>query len=178
MNPNRSRRQFLVHGIAVSTTALLLPRAATAQEAKPTATRPIPKRKPPISLEMVRDYVIAGHGKFDKVKELLAKEPGLINATYDWGGGDFETALGGAAHTGHREIALYLLKHKARMDLFCAAMLGQLEIIKTVLAIWPEVLAVPGPHGIPLVEHARQGGKEAKPVYDFLKAQLEREKKG
>jgi hypothetical protein len=158
--------------MALTVATITVPTRTLAQDPQPT--KPVPKRKPPISLEMVRDFVIAGHGKFDKVKELLAKEPGLINATYDWGGGDFETDLGGAAHTGKRDIALYLLKNKARMDLFCAAMLGQLEIVQTVLTIWPEALMVPGPHGIPLLEHARQGGKEAKPVHDFLKALVEK----
>ena len=35
---------------------------------------------------------------------LLDEQPGLLNATWDWGGGDFETALGGAAHMGRRDI--------------------------------------------------------------------------
>src|SRR5580700_7626770 len=49
----------------------------------------------------------------------------LVYAARDWGGGDWETALGGASHTGHREIALYLLSQGARIDSYCAAMLGE-----------------------------------------------------
>ncbi len=30
----------------------------------------------------------------------VAAQPALLNAAWDWGGGDFETALAGAAHRG------------------------------------------------------------------------------
>ena len=81
-------------------------------------------------------------------------QPALINATWDWGGGDWETALGGASHMGNKPIAEYLLAHGARMDVFCATMLGKTEILKAFLADNPKVVALKGPHGIPLVRHA------------------------
>jgi len=31
------------------------------------------------------------------IKKLLEREPLLLNASIDWGGGDWETALGGAS---------------------------------------------------------------------------------
>jgi hypothetical protein len=51
-------------------------------------------------------------------------------------------------------------------------MLGRLEIIQAVLAAFPDVLHVPGPHGIPLVQHARAGSEEAAPVTAFLEGLL------
>ncbi|MGZ9224325.1 MAG: hypothetical protein ACXW4M_02090 [Anaerolineales bacterium] len=53
----------------------------------------------PAALEttLVQEFVIAAHGNLERTQELLAQESGLINACWDWGGGDFETALGGAA---------------------------------------------------------------------------------
>jgi hypothetical protein len=96
----------------------------------------------------------------------------LVNATWDWGGGAFETALGGAAHTGQREIALYLLEHGARLDLFAAAMLGKLEIVKSAVTDNPQIIHVPGPHGIPLLVHARMGGETAEPVLAYLESIL------
>lgn len=48
------------------------------------------------------------------VQELLAQEPALINNAWDWGGGDWETGLGAAAHMGRHDIANYLLKNGAR----------------------------------------------------------------
>ena len=60
------------------------------------------ERPPALDGDKVREFVIAGHGNLDRVKEMLAEEPGLINAAWDWGGGDFETALGGAARSDSR----------------------------------------------------------------------------
>jgi hypothetical protein len=118
--------------------------------------------------ERVREFVIAAHRSLEEVKTLLGHEPSLANATWDWGGGDFETVLGGAAHTGQREIALYLLDHGARLDLFAAAMLGKLEIVTAAVSDNPHIIHVPGPHGIPLLVHARMGGEPAAAVLAYL----------
>jgi hypothetical protein len=117
---------------------------------------------------MVESFVSKAHGDFEGVQALLAEEPALVNATWDWGGGDFETALGAAAHMGRRDIALFLLERGARIDVFAAAMLGETEIVRAVLAAHPEARDVPGPHGIPLIEHARAGGDEAREVLELL----------
>jgi hypothetical protein len=119
---------------------------------------------------LVQEFVGNAHGNLDRVKELLTQEPALINANWDWGGGDFETALGAASHMGRRDIANYLLENGARLDLFAAAMLGNLEIVRAVLNAYPAAINVPGPHGIPLIEHARAGGEEAKAVLEFLES--------
>ena len=127
-------------------------------------------KKPALEASLVQDFVGNAHGDLDRVRELLAQEPALINSTWDWGGGDFETGLGAAAHMGRRDIALYLLERGARLDLFAAAMLGNLEIVKAALDIYPATLDVPGPHGIPLIAHAQVGGNEAIQVYEYLKS--------
>ena len=127
-------------------------------------------KKPALEASLVQDFVGNAHGDLDRVKELLAQEPALINSTWDWGGGDFETGLGAAAHMGRSDIALYLLEHGARLDLFAAAMLGNLEVVKATLDVYPAALDVPGPHGIPLITHAQAGGKEAIEVYEYLKS--------
>jgi len=103
------------------------------------------------------------------VKAMLAEEPNLINGAIDWGNGDFETALGGASHMGRRDIAEYLLEHNARLDIFAATMLGKLDIVKAAVAAFPNIVQVPGPHGIPLIVHAEKGGPAAKDVLEFLR---------
>ena len=118
--------------------------------------------------KLVEEFVGVSHGNFERVKELLAQESALINATWDWGGGDFETALGAASHMGNKAIANFLLEHGARIDIFAAAMLGKLEIVKAALSIYPDAIDIPGPHGIPLTDHAEAGGEEAKAVLDYL----------
>ena len=127
-------------------------------------------KKPALEAKLVEEFVGKAHGNFDRIKELLTQEPGLVNATWDWGGGDFETALGAAGHMGRKDIANYLLEHGARLDIFVAAMLGKLEIIKAALSAYPEAIDIPGPHGIPLIEHASAGGDEARAVLEFLES--------
>ena len=128
------------------------------------------EKKAALEITHVQEFVGKSHGDLDRVKELLAKEPALINASWDWGGGDWETGLGAAAHMGRKDIANYLLAHGARLDLFAAAMLGKIEIVKAVLSIYPEAKNTPGPHGIPLLAHAEAGGEEARAVAEYLKS--------
>ncbi len=124
--------------------------------------------KPTLDLTLVEEFVGVSHGKFERVKELLAQEPALINATWDWGGGDFETALGAASHMGNKAIANFLLENGARIDIFAAAMLGKLDIVKAILLAYPDAIDIPGPHGIPLIDHAEVGGEDAKAVVEYL----------
>ena len=124
--------------------------------------------KPALDAKLVEEFVGVSHGNFERVKELLVQEPALINATWDLGGGDFETALGAASHMGNKAIANYLLEHGARIDIFAAAMLGKLEIVKAALLAYPDAIDIPGPHGIPLIDHAEAGGEDAKSVVEYL----------
>lgn len=125
-------------------------------------------RKPALAASLVEEFVGKAHGDLARVKELLAQQPALINACWDWGGGDFESALGAAAHTGRKEIANFLLDNGARLDLFAAAMLGKLELVRAALAAHPGAVRTPGPHGIPLLAHAKMGGDDARGVVELL----------
>jgi len=128
-----------------------------------------PEHHPQFDRARVKRFVIAGHGNLAAVQAMLAEEPNLINGAIDWGNGDFETALGGASHMGRRDIAEFLLEHNARMDVFAATMLGKLDIVKAAVVAFPDVVHVPGPHGIPLIVHAEKGGPAAKDVLEFLR---------
>jgi hypothetical protein len=123
---------------------------------------------PQLDPTKVQALVANAHGDLEIVRSLLAEEPRLVNASWDWGGGDWETGLGAAAHMGRRDIALLLLESGARLDLFAAAMLGDLEVVRATLATYPEMRAALGPHGIPLIEHARSGGDQAEAVLELL----------
>ena len=131
------------------------------------------ERPVPLDAELVREFVGAAHVDLVQVKKMLAAQPALVNATWDWGEGDWESALGGAAHMGEREIALYLLSQGARLDLYAAAMLGELDVVRAILSSFPESLHTPGPHGIPLLTHAQAGGDAAAPVVAFLGSLLQ-----
>ncbi|HEY2980117.1 MAG TPA: hypothetical protein VGJ22_02965 [Anaerolineales bacterium] len=126
------------------------------------------EKKEPLDPQMVAEFVRYAHADLERVQEMLAEEPTLVNAAWDWGGGDWETGLGGAAHMGRHDIAVFLLEHGARLDLFAAAMLGRLDVVKAALNAFPEARTIAGPHGITLLAHAQAGGDEAKAVVDFL----------
>jgi hypothetical protein len=125
-------------------------------------------RLPQIDAALVQQFVLHAHGDLAKVRELLEQEPELVNASWDWGSGDWETGLGAAAHMGAREIALFLLERGARLDLFAAAMLGYTHVVRAMLDARPELRDARGPHGIPLLVHAQKGGDEAREVVELL----------
>src|SRR5438477_11511238 len=110
---------------------------------------------------LVQAFVGNAHSDVDAVRAALTDEPPLVNAAWDWGGGDWETALGAAAHMGRRDIAELLLAHGARLDIFAAAMLGEVDVVRTILAAHRELRHALGPHGIPLRAHAEAGGEQA-----------------
>ena len=128
----------------------------------------MPKRPPALPADLVRDFVQKAHADLAATKSMLAEQPALLNATWDWGGGDFESAIGGAGHMGSRDIAEFLISQGARFDVFVAAMLGKMEIVRAAVAAWPDVVQSKGPHGISLLRHARGGGDHAKEVAEFL----------
>lgn len=118
-------------------------------------------RAEPLDRELVQKFVVAAHRDLDAVKQMLTAEPHLVNATWDWGAGDFETALGGASHMARPDIARLLLESGARMDVFCAAMLGKLDVVRTCIDDNPAIVQVKGPHGISLLRHAELARQEA-----------------
>ena len=116
-----TRKNFLGKLLLTSSGILTLPslvKAAPEEEKKP------------LDLKMVKEFVGQAHRNMDRVKELYEEEPQLIFAAWDWGGGDFELGIGSASHVGYKELALFLLEKGAPMNLFTAAMLGKIEIVK------------------------------------------------
>ncbi len=153
-----SRRTILTAGISFGSLALV-PKLARAQ-----ATDKPPK----LPEDLVHDFVVAAHVDLEKTQKLLEEHPRLLNATWDWSNGDFEMAIGGAGHMGRRDIAQYLISKGGRYDLFVAAMMDEVEIVKPILTAHPDLLHSKGPHGIPLKVHAEHG--KAERVLEFLKS--------
>lgn len=132
------------------------------------ATPIMAQRPEPLDPKIVQEFVRFGHFDFESVKTKLIETPALLNATTDWGAGDFETALGGASHMGRKDIVAFLLSKGARMDIFTAAMMGYTDLVVSMCTKHSELLNSKGPHGITLLMHAQKGGDEAKPIIDFL----------
>jgi hypothetical protein len=157
------RRHFISTSLAASA-AFSVPALFAEENRSPAIASPTPKplaepnRRPPQDLELVKAFVGAGHGNLEQVKALLVQEPKLVLASWDRGGGDWESALQGASHTGNRAIALYLLEHGARIDAFCAAALGFRAVVLALLQAEPATATTKGPHGLTLLYHAAIGG--------------------
>lgn len=116
---------------------------------------PLFYRYPGINDTLASGIVGASHGNFDKVKELVNSRPELAGASWDWGFGDWETALGAASHVGRRDIAEFLMSHGARPDIFTYAMMGMLKSVQEIIETVPGIQTHGGPHGITLLQHAK-----------------------
>ncbi len=117
---------------------------------------------------LVREVVGAAHRDLERVQELVERRPALVRASMDWGFGDWETCIDAASHVGNRTIAEFLITNGARPTLFTAAMLGQLDVVRACVAARPSIVRNPGPHGLTLMWHARQGGSDAAAVVEYL----------
>ena len=171
ITPQPTRRFVLTRtmtGIFAAFAAPVLAQTKPAPQPSPPAAQ---KRPDPLRPTLVREFVGKAHADLTATKAMLAETPTLLNATWDWGGGDFEMGIGGAGHMGNRDIAEFLISQGGRMDIFVAAMLGQLDVVKAILAAYPSLLQSKGPHGIPLMSHAKKGGAPAEPVVAFLESQ-------
>lgn len=116
---------------------------------------PLFYRYPSMNDTMASGIVGAAHANFDKVKELLSQRPELAGASWDWGFGDWETALGAASHVGRRDIAELLMSHGARPDIFTFTMMGMLKAVQEIIETVPGIQSHTGPHGITLLQHAK-----------------------
>jgi len=116
------------------------------------------EQKLPPSADMIREFVIAGHGNLPKVKEMLAANPELLNASHRWGDNDNETAIQASAQVGNAAVAEFLLGKGAPLEICTAAMLGKFEIVKNELSRDPSQANALGAHGIPLLPHSVWSG--------------------
>lgn len=158
-NTSLSRKDFLSTGLVTAASFLLVPQVVPAAQ---------PEKPPALAAEMVREFVKVAHSDVGKVQKMLEEQPLLLNAAWDWGGGDFETAIGAAGHTGQKETAHYLLEKGARTDLFVLTMLGKTDIVTATLTAYPALLHSAGPHGFTLLHHAEKGGKDAEELFTYL----------
>lgn len=111
-----------------------------------------------LSPERVREFVIASHGDFGKVRRMLSEDPELLTSGHPWSESDLETPIQAAAQMGNVEIAEYFLEKGAPLEICTAAMLGQKDDVERLLADDPSQIQATGAHGIPLLTHAALSG--------------------
>jgi len=156
------RKKFIVE-VAGSAAALVVASNKVAGQVMAT------QEPAPLPTSLVKEFVIAGHGNFPKVQDMLKDTPNLIYAKFDWGNGDYEAAIEGAGHVGNKDIANFLLDAGDRVTLYVLTMLGKTELVKPVLEAYPHLINAKGPHGFTLLHHAQAGGKDAEELYVYLK---------
>ena len=159
-----NRKSFLQQ-VAIGTGGLVAAPYLLSGQTNPMKNLP---KADPLPAEKVKEFVSAGHNNLDKVKSLLLEFPTLLYATWDLGGGDFETALEGAGHVGNKPIANYLIRLGARTNLFVLTMLGKTTIVKSYLEAFPEYISARGPHGFTFLHHAQRGGDDAKELLEYF----------
>jgi hypothetical protein len=157
-----NRKNFL---FTVASSAAGLTLVSTKIFSQTTAQQDPP---PQIPVNVVKDFVGAGHRDLGKVQSMITEYPNIVHCTYDWGNGDFESAIEGAGHVGNRPIAEYLINNGSRVTLFALAMLGKNDLVKPVLEAFPKLVFANGPHGFTLLHHAKLAGKEGEELYNYL----------
>ncbi len=152
-----SRRTALKGSILglLSTSIPFIAKSSIATDQQLTSIRKPHIGYPAISDEVVREVVGKSHFDLDRVKELVDQRPELARSTWDWGFGDFESALGAASHVGRRDIVDYLLSKGATPNLFTYAVMGAHDIVKGMIEFTPGIQKIYGPHGISLLSHAK-----------------------
>src|SRR5215467_7419110 len=139
--PVFSRRTILLSSWPLLVAPAAAAGAAVQQQGGSTSTSPSPaaisESFPTQDQDLVKEMVTVAHGNVARVKELVGRHQTLAKAAYDWGYGDWESALGAASHVGNREIAEFLIANGARPTIFSAAMLGQLDVVKAFIAAAP-----------------------------------------
>jgi len=164
-----TRRSFLV-GLSAAAAAGVAGAPARSFAANEAAAPAVGDGMPRVDLAAVESFVGVAHRDAAEVLRMVERQPALARASWDWGFGDWETALGAAAHMGRRDIAEIVLAHGAEPTLCSAAMLGQLDVVKAIVAARPGVQGGRGAHGITLLSHARAGGKDAEAVVAYLES--------
>ncbi|MEO8110135.1 MAG: hypothetical protein ABI594_08890 [Ginsengibacter sp.] len=162
MNSHLHSRRAIVKSSIFGLLAVSVPGIAICRDAGKFTTESYSsenpeKRYPHIDEAIVSEVVGVSHFNLDRLKELVNKRPELARATWDWAFGDWETALGAASHVGRRDIAEFLMRKGARPDIFTFAMLGAVDAVEKMIDAQPGIQAIAGPHGISLLQHAKNG---------------------
>lgn len=153
-------RQTFLRSSLLASGAALSPSLLRAQPVDAETGRG-PGKGPRSDLRQVYEFVQAAHRDFAKVESMLEDDPTLIHARWDWGEGDWESGLEGAAHMGQNDIVEYLLSQGARTDVFSAAMLGHTTTVTSLIDLTPRTATSRGPHGLTLMFYVGYGGQPA-----------------
>jgi hypothetical protein len=165
MKTNLPRRTF----IGASSASILLPAFGVANSVnrrQDGSATDLHDSFPQTSRDQAKAIVSASHFRFDEVKRLVKENRALAKASWDWGFGDWETAIGAASHTGQRKIVEFLIENGARPTVFSFAALDKVDSLRAICVDIPGIQGTLGPHGINLMIHAKKA--KSKKVIEYL----------
>ena len=157
-----NRKQFLKTTLVGVSTGIIVPQISWTQNNQQNT------KGPALDKELVKQFVTEAHRDDAKVKSMLEETPDLLNAVHNLGGWDWEDAVGAAGHMGNPDLTNFLLGKGARMTICVAAMLGHLNIVKSMIEAFPYMKEAKGPHNITLLRHAQKGAEKAEAVVEYL----------
>jgi len=111
----------------------------------------------------INAFVTVAHFDFDKVRQLLAATPALLNTRSSWD----ELAIEASAHVGHFPMAQWLAEQGAPVSTCTAALLGIESMVREALAADPLAIHERGAHDIPIVAYTAYA-KEQTAIADLL----------
>jgi ankyrin repeat protein len=114
----------------------------------------------------INAFVTVAHFDFDKVKQLLAATPALLNTRSSWD----ELAIEASAHVGHFPMAQWLAEQGAPVSTCTAALLGVESMVKEALAADPLSIHERGAHDIPILAYAAYAKEQTAIAEMLLKA--------
>jgi hypothetical protein len=142
--PNAVSRRMLVKSSVVGLMIALLPNSIYAKSITSIThgnnlfNEGRHDRYPAIQLEIASEVVGVSHFDFARLKQLVDPRPELAKAKWDWGFGDWESAIDAASHVGRKDIVTYLISKGAMPTIFTYAMLGEYETVKTMGVLFRE----------------------------------------
>jgi ankyrin repeat protein len=114
----------------------------------------------------INPFVTVAHFDFDKVKQLLAATPALLNTRASWD----ELAIEASAHVGHFPMAQWLAEQGAPVSTCTAVLLGAESMVKEALAADPRCIHERGAHDLPILAYAAYAKEQTAIAELLLKA--------
>lgn len=114
----------------------------------------------------INPFVTLAHFNFEKVKELLAATPALLDTRASWD----ETAIEAASHTGQLPMAEWLAERGSAVSTCTAVLLGNPGLVKNAIAADRLVVNERGAHDISVLAYTAYAREQADLAEALLKA--------
>lgn len=119
-----------------------------------------------LSWTVINPFVTVAHFNFERVKQLAAETPALLDTRATWD----ETAIEAASHMGLLPMADWLADRGAAVSTCSATLLGEAALVKAGIAADPLVVNERGAHDISILAYTAYAREQAGIAEMLLKA--------